>query len=575
MAALTFALALWGAAMKTAMAQENRVPPHIRGFWVDGFNEGIKTPEQVDELIRRVQEANGNAIFAQVRKRGDAYYWSRYEPRARDFDTLSYDPLAYLIEKAHAANPRIQVHAWINMGAVGPPGNSEHILAKHPDWRSLSDTGEGDDKEAVKIDPGVPGAADWTFRVYLDVLRQYDVDGIHFDFVRYGGAKWGYAPESVARFNARYDRTGKPAFDDPLWQGWRREQVSNLVRKVYVHAAAVKPSVIVSAATISWGDGPRTTEDWLQSSAYREVFQDWRDWLQTGILDLACPMTYFRKTPHESFQRNWANWVKNHQYNRAATLATAAYLNDLESTLELARINLSPTPDGETPAGILFYSYGKVSTVPEERDAFFQRLRTVFPEPVAFPELPWKTNPTTGHIKGFVRFGSELAAADGATVVLTPLGAPRSTTRLTDGTGFFAFANLPPGEYDVYVEFQGERTRTLRILVAAGVVHDAHFRLSDGDLPLPHPVRGISDLRDGQPVLLEDRVVTVGSSRLGTGGCYIADGFGEFPVAVRWEKPLLLPLVYGDRVTLTGTVRFANGRPYIQADAVVFSGMAP
>jgi uncharacterized lipoprotein YddW (UPF0748 family) len=47
------------------------------------------------------------------------------------------------------------------------------------------------------VDPGHPDAADWTFRVYLDVARHYDVDGIHFDFVRYGGANWGYVAGNV------------------------------------------------------------------------------------------------------------------------------------------------------------------------------------------------------------------------------------------------------------------------------------------------------------------------------------------------------------------------------------------
>jgi uncharacterized lipoprotein YddW (UPF0748 family) len=556
-----------------ANPSQTSVTPQVRGFWVDGFNPGIKSRAEVDQLIARVQQANCNAIFAQVRKRGDAYYWSRYEPRARDFQNIAYDPLAYLIEKAHAATPRISVHAWINMGAVGNAFDPAHILAKHPDWRSISDTGEGDDKEAIKIDPGVPGAADWTFRVYLDVLRQYDVDGIHFDFVRYGDAKWGYAPESVARFNRTYQKEGKPSFDNLLWQDWRREQVTNLVRKVYVHAAEVKPQAIVSAATITWGDGPQSEAEWRNSAAFSRVYQDWRGWLEEGILDLACPMTYFRQDPHRSFQENWANWIKSHQYQRAATLAVAAYLNNQASTLELARINLASTADGKTPAGLLFYCYNAPSVRPEEKEAFFANLTALFPEAVPFPTFGWKQSPQTGHIKGFVHGGTELKPIDGATVVIRALSPPRTGTRRTDSTGFFAFANLSPGTYEVVVEYDGEISTARKISVTAGEVETAHFRLSDGDLPLPRLVQGLGTLSEGAKVFLESRHVTVGTSGLGGNRCYIADAPGEPAVEVRFSQELPLPFVPGDQITLTATIQREGNRVILQAESAVFVGI--
>src|SRR5438045_2147279 len=70
----------------------------IRGFWVDGFNEGFKSPEQIDTLLKRLRAANCNAVFAQMRKSGDAYYLSRYEPWASD-DQQHFDALAALIDK--------------------------------------------------------------------------------------------------------------------------------------------------------------------------------------------------------------------------------------------------------------------------------------------------------------------------------------------------------------------------------------------------------------------------------------------------------------------------------------------
>ena len=156
--------------------------PELRAVWVDGFNDGFMTPAQCDLLLARVRAAHMNAVFVQMRKRADAYYASHYEPWATD-DTEHFDALAYLCRQAHAPGlPRIQVHAWINACAVGGNKGPQSLVKNHPEWLSLSDTGEDYDGESTKIDPGNPAAADWTYRVYLDVVRHYDIDGIHMDF---------------------------------------------------------------------------------------------------------------------------------------------------------------------------------------------------------------------------------------------------------------------------------------------------------------------------------------------------------------------------------------------------------
>src|ERR1051326_7161818 len=128
-----------------AEAQEAR--PELRAFWADGFSEGFKTPEQVDTLLKRLHDAHCNAVFAQMRKGGDAYYASHYEPWAKD-DSIHFDALAYLIEKAHALSPPIAVHAWINTCAVGGNGkNPFNIVHLHPDWLSLNPRGAHFDDE--------------------------------------------------------------------------------------------------------------------------------------------------------------------------------------------------------------------------------------------------------------------------------------------------------------------------------------------------------------------------------------------------------------------------------------------
>lgn len=385
----------------TVRAQTPR--PELRAFWADGFNEGYKTPGQIDTPLQRLHDAYCNAVFAQMRKGGDAYYASHYEPWASD-DAQHFDALACLIERAHRMQPRIAVHAWINTCAVGTGAKHRgfHVAQLHPEWMSVNVRGRADDGEVRKIDPGNPDAADWTFRLYLDVVRHYDVDGIHFDFVRYGSPRFGYNPASVSRFlkplppraHIQWDKPrpfplpghgegqSSPARNtlvptlghtdsaetdaevtlplptDPTWKQWRRDQVTALVRKVYAHAVALKPRMVVSAATIAWGNGPRSETEWQQkSAAMNQVFQDWRSWLQEGILDLACPMTYFAGRHGLSYERAWSAWVKAHQYGRAATIAVGNWQLLPEQTLAQMRIARAQDVEGHSPYGVMLYSY--------------------------------------------------------------------------------------------------------------------------------------------------------------------------------------------------------------------------
>ena len=477
-------------------------PPEMRAFWADGYNDGYKRPEQVDTLLQRLHDAHCNAIFAQMRKGGDAYYASHYEPWAFD-NPDHFDALAYLIQHAHAMQPPIAVHAWINTCAVGKGMHQPqwHIAQLHPEYLSVNAKNNPDDNEAYKIDPGNPDAADWTFRIYLDVVRHYPVDGIHFDFVRYGRADWGYNPVSVARFQSRNrDRkeierlpdSDLPTPKDAAWKQWRRDQVTALVRKVYAHALRINPRVVVSAAVITWGDGPHQESDWYtKSAAMNRVYQDWRSWLQDGSIDLACPMTYFQASTATNYQKNWSEWIKNHQYKRAATVAVGTWMNTIPNSRALLRIARSPSHKGRAPYGVLLYSYAGTNTS-DQKDAaghrkelqyqpdFYNALSqtasasgpntvsssapvsgnagqvSIDPPPfltdVPIPSMAWKDHPKMGTVKGFV-LTPRLDPTDGAEVTIGGHG--RRWKCLTDGTGFYTVLNLPPGVYKATVSAPG------------------------------------------------------------------------------------------------------------------------
>ncbi|MGI4788107.1 MAG: family 10 glycosylhydrolase [Janthinobacterium lividum] len=574
-ALLTFALFLFALPL---FAQSPPPPdrPELRAIWVDGFNDGFKTPAQCDLLLARLRAMHANAVFVQMRKRADAYYESHYEQWALD-DPAQFDALAYLCQHAHeSGKPRIQVHAWINACAVGGNASAGALTKRHPEWLSLSDTGADFDGEATKIDPGNPQAADWTFRIYLDVVRHYDVDGIHMDFIRYGGdgkniGHWGYNAVSVARYNKRYGTLGKPIWNDPRWQAWRREQVTDLVRRVYVTATALKPTLVVSAATICWGDAPKSDTAYeTKSASYTEVFAPWRDWLREGILDLNCPMAYFGLPKSAARWAGWNTFIKDRTYGRQCAIGVGGYLNPVPTTLALIGDTRAATARGNTASGAVLYCYDTPASVngkeAEGDTALFAALPTVWPQDVPVPAMPWKIQPTTGSLLGTLLSGNNLAPMDGTHIVAYRIDGGVLRTTVSDGNGCFEFASLPPGSYRVKIGNQ-YRLEALVRLGHAGWLTVVGKSAAASVTRIP----GIGARLEGAAITLGEVVVSSGSDRL-SDHFFVTDELGQQPIQV--DAPHLVPpTIRGDKVFVTGRLHHTPGGIVLEAKAVRLVGM--
>jgi uncharacterized lipoprotein YddW (UPF0748 family) len=431
--------------------------PELRAVWVDAFHDGFKTPAQVDQLVAWARAANINALFVQVRRRGDAYYLKSFEPRTDDPDLApGFDALQYLIDRAHTGPQRLQVHAWLATLPVWnkrstPPADPRHVFNQHDDWLMLRDDGVAwaatADGGTYYLDPGNPAAARYTTDVYLNVLRNYDVDGIHLDQVRYfeGDPRhWGYNPTSVARFNQRYGRDpqSQPDANDPDWTAWRRDQVSSLVRRIYLEAKALKPNVAVTAAVVAWGSGPQSNGGWERTAPYASVFQDWRAWLQEGIVDYVLPMDYYREAaPQNSWFDAWTAFQTANRGKRGVAIGVGNYLNPVDSSL--AQIGRARALN---PLGVALYSYavparGLDDATAADRNDFASRLRELFPHPAPAPDLgPSATGGLAIEVAG--RENVAVSIDDGQ-------GDVRSWQ--TDGTGLAGGVDLPPGRYAVVV----------------------------------------------------------------------------------------------------------------------------
>jgi uncharacterized lipoprotein YddW (UPF0748 family) len=316
-------------------------PGEVRALWV--VRTSLTTPDSISEMVRRADEAGFTDLIVQVRGRGDAYYAGRWEPRAPllDGQPQEFDPLALTIEKAHAAG--LKVHAWINTFLVADlnelPQSPEHIIHKHPEWLMIpraigSDLYRGNPKapnylerlisysrstggvelEGLFVSPAHPGVREQMHNIWMDVVEKYDVDGMHFDYVRYPNSQFDYSRTSLERFRGELektleakerDRLAKLAEDDPMiyisvyperYAQFQRDQVTDIVERIYTAVKLRKPKVMVSAAVFA-----------NQTDAYEARYQDWKQWLRRGILDVACPMAY--STDTDTFARHIRNAV--------------------------------------------------------------------------------------------------------------------------------------------------------------------------------------------------------------------------------------------------------------------------
>lgn len=473
-----------------AMELDNK---EFRAFWVDAFHDGFKTEKQVDQLLKDVEEANANAVIVQIRRRGDAYFHKSLEPRTEDPSLQkNYDVLDDLINKAHAKG--IEVHAWLATlpiwNSITPPKSQEHVFNQHGPkatgddfWLMTDVNGANRSGSDYVLDPGHPDALDYTVDQYVNVVKEYNVDGIHMDLARYMGTDWGYNPTSVKRFQKFYQTNEIPKPNDDEWANWRREQIDQLVRKVYLKSIAIKPEVKVSCATIAWGEGPKSQEDYNNSRTMTEVYQDWQGWLQKEMIDMAIPMNYDRD--HIESQRRWYDeWIafeKANQFNRQIVAGPAAYLNSIDSTLAQTRRALAPDKEGRKLAGVSYYSYAVTDMNNEPRSAFIQALvkgtnheTAVFPTKAAIPEMEWKSHPTTGYLMGEVFNKSGYRLGDTYLEIKGNKGF--KTNVKTDGNGWFGLSSLKPGNYVVKFKNREHQSRTYPVKIKAGKVSDIKIK---------------------------------------------------------------------------------------------------
>ena len=352
---------------------------------------GLAVEQQKSELIQildRIQALNFNAIVLQVRPTGDALYSSQLEPWSEWLTGTQgkapepfYDPLEFAIAEAHKRN--IELHAWFNPYRAGTssqrsPNVSPHIAVAHPEYVYQYD-------KNLWMDPGAQVVQDWTYNVILDVVRRYDIDGVHLDDYFYPYPVAGVKFPDEKTYSAYQAAEGKLAIAD-----WRRDNVNRMMERLSSGIQATKRHVKFGISPFGiYRPGQPAQIKGLDQ--YEAIYADPKKWLEEGWVDYMSPQLYWRiDPPEQSYSALLQWWVDNNPKgrqiypgNNLSKLDGKDWpISEYERQVKITR-NLAP----KLALGNIFYS---MKPFTENRLGVFDRFKTsLYAELALVPTMPW------------------------------------------------------------------------------------------------------------------------------------------------------------------------------------------
>ncbi|MEM9161454.1 MAG: family 10 glycosylhydrolase [Cyanobacteria bacterium P01_F01_bin.4] len=342
--------ALWAEFPMRSVAQ-----PEIRAVWLDrGTLVRARSRQGLARIFDRLSAAGINTVFVETVNAGYPIYPSRVAPQQNPL-TRSWDPLAAAVDLGKSHD--IEVHAWVWTFAAGnqahnrllnqPADYMGPVLNVHPTWANYDNRGEMLPLGQTKpfLDPANPEVRSYLLRLLNEIAGNYDVAGIHLDYIRYpfqdpgANRTYGYGLASRQQFQ-RMTGTDPVALsprDNPqLWSRWtqfRTQQVSSFVADASQTLKRLRPELIVSTAVFA-----QPTHERLQ-----KLQQDWESWARQGSVDWIVLMSYAADT--QRFSELIRPWVVEANYgstlvipgirlntSRMAALDQIRALRDLPTT---------------------------------------------------------------------------------------------------------------------------------------------------------------------------------------------------------------------------------------------------
>jgi uncharacterized lipoprotein YddW (UPF0748 family) len=290
------------------------------GLWVEceGDNDTLSSKQKILRMLDDARENHFDTVFVQIYRHDRAWFPTGNAddgPYQAFYKREKTDLLRFVIDEAHARG--IAVHGWMNMLRIGKDKNARVLKVLGPEAVTRDNKGRSmlnypdlklpgvenqyyeADGTGYWLEPGDLRVRQYLLAVIKDVAVNYpDIDGIHLDFVRMPytvpfspgsrfpkGITYGYGKESVERFKKFHGADPlKPSQSSDLmqkWDDWRRDQITDFVRSARDAVRATGAKMKLSTAVVCWAD-----------RAYFSSSQDWRRWLEDGIIDFACLMNY-------------------------------------------------------------------------------------------------------------------------------------------------------------------------------------------------------------------------------------------------------------------------------------------
>lgn len=344
----------------------------FRGVWIATVYN-IDWPKTLDnpeaqkqefiEILDKLKSLNINAVFVQIRPSSDAFYkscinpWSQYLT-GKQGKYPGYDPLQFMIKETHKRN--IEFHAWLNPYRITTQGTDLSKLAPNNPAR-INPNWVLEFENSLFYDPENPQVIEYIATTVFEIIKKYDIDGIHFDDYFY---PYNYPlPEGE-------DRDGEVAND-------RREAVNNLIRVVYKVIKSTKPSVQFEVSP--FGVWKNKSSDPLGSESnnlesYYDIYMDTLTWIKEEIVDYVAPQIYWetdnKYSTYEDLVSWWNNVVKNTKVKLyiGQNIGFEATSNEIDKEIEINR-------EYENISGNILFS---ASNIMDNTNNVVEQLKTVY-----------------------------------------------------------------------------------------------------------------------------------------------------------------------------------------------------
>ncbi|TAG67753.1 MAG: glycoside hydrolase, partial [Runella slithyformis] len=306
----------------------------MRAVWVatvdniDWPSRKVLSSEQQQQefiaLLNYHKKLGINAVFVQIRAAADAFYAKGNEPWSEWLTGKQgkapepfYDPTTFMIEECHKRG--IEFHAWLNLNRtthkVSKSISSENIGKKRPDW-----VFEYDGYRLFNF--GLPEVRDYITEVTANIVKNYDVDGIHFDDYFYPYTVTGQTLKDEAAFK-KYGARFKSKDD------WRRNNVDLLIKQISDEITAQKSYVKFGISPFGvWRnkkDDPTGSDTQAGQTSYDNLYADTKKWSKAGWIDYMVPQVYFSTGFDKVPFKNLVNWWLDHTYGRHLYIGQGAY----------------------------------------------------------------------------------------------------------------------------------------------------------------------------------------------------------------------------------------------------------